>query len=143
VRPMQDKDTAGNQGARSAASGTSERLLADTEGVVVEVHVPGGNTAWLRGLTGSRDLQDGGVTWTERRYRCLNWTHLGARLRLEGASPQSLLGALVFVYGKERPVYHPQPGYDEVVLGIVHENVDDLPLSELFLVLHRASAAVG
>lgn len=156
---MQSNSAEGNEGASAGDRGTVHGLLEDPERVRdehdLDVIIPVyGHTATLVGRTWQPEVKYWGTSlgerpelrstdaldlaWMIRRYQGLNWTHRGALLILEGASYQQLLGPLVLLGFKARPVHSVRPGCTDVEVAVVEKNGRNLAHKELFFAIVEA-----
>lgn len=122
---MQAKDDDSNQRADTANADPATGVLEGPS--TVTILQEGKEIAVLRDIEQAQKDSSGSLVWV--RYKCgsLDWSHLAAQLRLQGAVMQDLLGpAFVVLRGRHRPDYAPRPGLDDVEIVHVLENPDDL-----------------
>lgn len=118
---------------------TSEYSVAPL-GTLTTISNSIGATAVLYGLKDEGYRNSGDFRWFMYEFKGLRLTHLASLMKLEGSPIQRLLGDLVLLKGKERPVYSPIPGMDDVVVGRVIDNPDGLDARQVFDIMHEGLA---
>jgi hypothetical protein len=93
--------------------------------------------ATLKDQIGNSELrEEGDVVYSRLRYKRMDWSHTAALMRLQGAHIQYLLGdRFILLAGSHRPDYAPNPGMDDVEVGFVLENPDQLDPTDLFVLM--------
>ncbi len=135
MHPVQEARTCHHFGSVSSRARGAAGLLEDPRGVVFlgsQQEVIG--TCYYARLY-QHDDDDFGQ-WFEWDIPYVHVTHAKAMLYLHGASPQQLFAPFVLLRANPRPAHHPVPGFDDVVLaGLPDEVLASTSLGHLFTTL--------
>lgn len=118
---MQTRSSGSNLSSGSIRGGQGDGFLEDSDRVTLnngDKHV-----ATLVSRLSVSEWGSDELACTAYHFEHLFWTDFAAILSLQGATTSQLLGpGMVLVKGKARPVYDPQPGFNDVVVLQIIDN---------------------
>jgi hypothetical protein len=118
----------------SAARGP-HGLLEDPNGVILVNHMREAIGVCSVSLFAQHQDEDLG-SWSEWHFDSVNITHAKEMLYLHGASPQQIFAPFVLLRARPRPAPCPIPGFDDVIVaGVSEEVLASTSLEELFTTL--------